>query len=95
MPKLKQYGEKYAAEAFLCEIRKQQGSADLMNSRALSNASGIPYQILLRRLQSPDTFTLGEIKKLARVLPLDPATLLSFVGIRFPRNSPHDAERTC
>lgn len=94
MPKLKQYGEKYAAEAFLCEIRKQQGSADLMNSRALSNASGIPYQILLRRLQSPETFTLGEIKKLVRVLPLDPVSLLTFVGIRFSRKEPHDAGRT-
>lgn len=82
MPRIKQRYAAYAKEAFLCEIRKQQGILDMMNSRALSEACGIPYQTLLRRIKNPEDFTLGEIKDLLEVLPIDPNTLLAFVGIR-------------
>jgi hypothetical protein len=52
-----------------------------MNGRALSEACGIPYQTLLRRIKKPEDFTLGEIKALLKVLPINPVTLLEFVGI--------------
>lgn len=80
MPRIPQYQERYAKEDFLQEIRTKQGRANLMNCKALSDVSGIPYQILLRRLQQPECFTLGEIKKLIKALRLDPITLLLFVG---------------
>lgn len=80
MSKIRQYYEKYAAEDFLREIRVGQGSADLMNNRSLSDACGIPYQTLLRRIRNPEDFTLGEIRKLFKVLPMRPAVLLAFVG---------------
>ena len=80
MPKIPQYRDKYAAESLLREIRTRQGAADLMNNRALADASGIPYQTLLRRLKHPEDFTLGEIKLLLKVVPLHPSALLSFLG---------------
>lgn len=80
MPKIPQYRDKYAAESLMCEIRTRQGAADLMNNRALADACGIPYQTLLRRMKCPEDFTLGEIKKLVKVIPLNPFALLSFLG---------------
>ena len=80
MPKIPQYADKYAAESLLREIRTRQGAADLMNNRALADASGIPYQTLLRRLKHPEDFTMGELKKLVKVVPLHPFALLSFLG---------------
>ena len=80
MPKIPQYADKYAAESLLREIRTRQGAADLMNNRALADASGIPYQTFLRRLKHPEDFTLGEIRLLVKVIPLNPFSLLSFVG---------------
>ena len=80
MPKIPQYRDKYATESLLREIRTRQGAADLMNNRALADASGIPYQTLLRRLKHPEDFTLGEIKLLVKVVPLHPFALLSFLG---------------
>ena len=79
MPKISQLNEKYVNEAFLCEIRTRQGAADLMNNRALADACGIPYQTLLRRLQHPEDFTLGELRKLIKAIPLQPLELLRFV----------------
>ena len=79
MPRLSQLNEKYASEAFLREIRTQQGAAGLMNNRALADATGIPYQTLLRRLQHPEDFTLGELRKLIKAIPLQPVELLRFV----------------
>ena len=81
MSRIKQRYAAYAKESFLREIRKQQGILDMMNRRALSEACGIPYQTLLRRLKNPEDFTLGEIKGLLKVLPISPVTLLEFVGI--------------
>lgn len=80
MPKIPQYADKYAAESLLREIRTRQGAADLMNNRSLADASGIPYQTLLRRIRNPEDFTLGEIRKLFKVLPVRPAVLLAFIG---------------
>ena len=80
MPKIPQYADKYAAESLLREIRTRQGSAGLMNVRALADAADIPYQTLLRRLEHPETFTLGEIAKLVKVIRLSPSTVLSFIG---------------
>lgn len=82
MPRINQLQDQYAHEDFLREIRKGQGITGLMHTRALSDASGIPYQTLLRRLQRPEEFTLGEIKKLLKSIPVSPLALLAFVGIR-------------
>lgn len=80
MPKISQLRDKYATEELLREIRTRQGAADLMNVRALSGACGVPYATLLRRLQNPEDFTLGEIRKLLKTLPLHPFVLLNFIG---------------
>lgn len=80
MPKIRQKYDDYAKESLLREIRKCQGAADLMNGKLLSDASGIPYQTLMRRLQSPENFTMGEIRKLHSAINLDPFVLLSFLG---------------
>ena len=80
MPKIRQRYDEYANENLLREIRKQQGSRDLMNGKLLSDASGIPYQTLIRRLKNPEDFTLGEIRKLLKAIPLNPWVLLSYIG---------------
>lgn len=80
MPRIHQLQDKYAAEDFLREIRAGQGAANLMNGRALSDACGIPYQTLMRRIRHPEDFTLGEIKKLVKAVHIHPLVLLSFVG---------------
>lgn len=80
MPRINQLQDQYAREDLLCEIRKCQGINGLMNCRSLSAACGIPYQVLLRRLQHPENFTLGEIKSLIKAVHLSPYVLLSFVG---------------
>lgn len=80
MPKISQYSDKYAVDSILREIRTQQGTTDLMNNRALADACGIPYQTFLRRMKCPEDFTLGEIKKLVKVIPLNPFSLLAFLG---------------
>ena len=80
MPRIRQYAERDAEKDFLREIWAGQGSADLMNNRSLSDACGIPYQTLLRRIRNPEDFTLGEIRKLFKVLPMRPAVLLAFIG---------------
>lgn len=80
MPKISQLSDKYATEALLREIRTRQGAADLMNIRSLADACGVPYQTLLRRLKHPEDFTLGELKKLIKTLPLHPFAILYFLG---------------
>ena len=80
MPRINQKAEEYARADFLQEIRRCQGAADLMNGKLLSNASGVPYGILMRRLKEPESFTLGEIRSMIKSLHLNPVVLLKFLG---------------
>lgn len=77
MPRIRQNTATYAREDLLRDIREKQGRHEMMNVRALSQASGIPYQILLRRLQNPDDLTIEELRKLNIAIGLDPLVLLS------------------
>ena len=90
MPRIKQLRDQYNREDLVREIRKGQGENGLMSCRSLAGACGIPYQTLLRRLQRPEDFTLGEIKKLIKSVPVDPFVLLSFVGLREKDLRSHD-----
>lgn len=80
MPRIRQYQEKYAREDILREIRTKQGAYNLMHTKALAGASGIPYCTLRRRLENPDDFTVAELRKLNLVLNLDCEKLLIFMG---------------
>ena len=80
MPRIRQYASKYAKEDILTEIREKMGRYNLMQIRSLSNASGIPYDILRRRLMNPDDLTIAEIRKLNTVLHLDLAKVSAFMG---------------
>lgn len=77
MPRIRQNIEVYARDDLLRDIREKQGRHDMMNAMALSRASGIPYQVLLRRLQNPDDLTVEELRKLNKAIGLDPLVLLS------------------
>lgn len=90
MPRINQLRDQYDREDLLREIRKGQGANGLMSCRSLADACGIPYQTLLRRLQRPEDFTLGEIKKLIKSVPVDPFVLLTFIGIREKDLRKHD-----
>lgn len=80
MPRIRQKAEEYAQADLMREIRKGQGACNLMNCRALSDACGVPYQTLRRRLNDPDNMTLGEMKKLIKVIKLNPLVLLIYLG---------------
>ena len=80
MPRINQKEDQYAREDFLRDVRQRQGSCDLMNGRALSDASGIPYQTLMRRLKQPEDLTADELKKLNKAIGLDPFILLALLG---------------
>lgn len=80
MPRIRQYAQDYARQDFLNEIRERQGSLNLMDVKSLSGASGIPYQILLRRLKNPDDLTLGETRKLCESIRLNPIVLMNYLG---------------
>ena len=90
MPRINHLRAQSDREDLLREIRKGQGANGLMSCRSLADACGIPYQTLLRRLQRPEDFTLGEIKKLIKSVPVDPFVLLSFVGLREKDLRSHD-----
>lgn len=80
MPRIRQNAAIYAREDLLRDIREKQGQQNLMTLTALSNASGVPYQILRRRLQNPDDLTIAELRKLYKAIRLDPMVLLSIIG---------------
>ena len=80
MPRIHQRQEEYARKDFQKAIGMAQVEAELTQKKMLAEVTGIPYATLWRRLNSPEEFTLGEIRQLVRVIPVNPAALLAFIG---------------
>ncbi|MGI4741285.1 MAG: hypothetical protein ACRYG7_39470 [Janthinobacterium lividum] len=45
----------------------------------LADAWGIDYRTAIRRAENPDTLTIGELRRLAELLGLDPADVFAVV----------------
>lgn len=80
MPRIKQYAERYAREAFQKEIRRKQGERDLMSVRALARETEIPATTLGPKLEDPDKLKVEDLKKLVAALTPDPAAVLGLLG---------------
>lgn len=79
MPRLRQYAEQDAYNAFRREIRIQQAFYEL-NQRELSAQAGIPQSTLSKRLKAPENLTVGELRKLVSVVHPDITTVLGLLG---------------
>lgn len=80
MPKIKQYEEKYAAEAFRKEVRTKQGENDLMSKTALAEAANIPRTTMTKRMAEPMSMTFEEFRKINQTIHPDPAAVLPLLG---------------
>lgn len=79
MPRIKQKAPEYARTDFLRQVGKQSGYYGLNSTRRLSEASGIPYATLRRRMAEPETLTVVEIRKLDNVLHFEEGTVEKFM----------------
>ena len=82
MPRLKAYSEQYARTDFIKAIKKAQVDADIANTKQLAELVNIPYTTLWRRLQDPDTLTVGQLKAIIKTISLPPEAVLSFLGYK-------------
>ncbi len=80
MPRIKQNAKEYARQDFQKAIGRAQVDAGLTQKKMLSEASGIPYSTLWKRLEVPENITLEQFMQLLRVLPIPAEALLAFVG---------------
>lgn len=82
MPRIRQYKEEYSKLDFIKAIKKAQVDADIANTKQLAELVNIPYTTLWRRLQDPDTMTIGELKAIIKTISLPPEAVLSFLGYK-------------
>lgn len=82
MPRIRQYKEEYAKADFIKAIKKTQIDADISNFKQLAEQAGIPYTTLWRRLQDPDTLTVGQLKAIIKTISLPSEAVLSFLGYK-------------
>ena len=82
MPRLKAYSEQNARRDFIKAIKKAQVDADIANTKQLAELVNIPYTTLWRRLQDPDTLTVGQLKAIITTIPLPAEAVLYFLGYK-------------
>ena len=80
MPRIHQFAEQYAQKDFQKAIEFARINAEIQNTKVLAENVGIPYTSFWRLLQEPDKITLGQLRKMLRVLPLPAAAVLAFIG---------------
>lgn len=86
MPRIRQYEEKYQREDFCKAIAHAQVDAGVKTAKALAEAVGMPHSSLWKLLQEPEKITLGQLRKIVKVIPIKPADVLAFVGMDFKSN---------
>ena len=72
--------EAVRVEQFRRAVMHSQIDAGLTQNKELAEAAGMPPSTLWKRMQQPDTMTIGELKKLVGVVPIDPGAVLALVG---------------
>ena len=82
MPRIRQYKEEYARTDFIKAIKIAQIDADISSTRQLAELVNIPYTTLWRRLQDPDTLTIGQLKAIITTIPLPAEAVLYFLGYK-------------
>ena len=86
MPRIRQYEEKYAREDFCKAIAHAQVDAGVRTAKELAQAVEIPYTSFWKMMKEPEKITLGQLRRIAKVIPIQPADVLAFVGMDFKSN---------
>lgn len=80
MPRIRQYAEKYANEDFLKELSHRKVDCGIRTDKELGEMIGVCPSSMSKRKQRPETFAVGELRGLVRVLKPDPVVVLQFLG---------------
>lgn len=80
MPRINQNAEKYAVADFQQEIRKQQGTYNVMSVRSLADLAGIPHTTLNPKLHDPNKLLVSDIRKLVKAIQPDIGIMLTLLG---------------
>lgn len=80
MPRIRQKSTVYAEEDFRTEIRKQQGTYNLMSVRSLAVAADIPSTTLHDKIKDPGKFTVQDLRKLIATISPNPVAVLGLLG---------------
>ena len=85
MPRIKQNNDVYMRNDFIAAVHTGQGIAGVLQKKELAEASGIPYSTLRKRLEKPEDLSIDELRKLIYAIPLDPESILRFLGFSTKR----------
>lgn len=81
MPRIKQYADKYAMRDLASHIKgraKENGTTQ----QELGAALGLSQQSVSRLFRKPETMTIAVLRKLCKVVEVDPAVILNAVGMK-------------
>lgn len=80
MPRVKLAAERYAKEDFRKEIEHKMIDAGIRSWADLGREIGVDDRTIYRRRDEPEKFKAGELALLIKLLHLDPAAVLKFLG---------------
>lgn len=80
MPRIYQNAEKDATKDFVAEINAQRGRYGLTSQKALGEEIGVCQATAGNYLRDPQSIPLGKLRKMIKVLRLDPLAVLIFLG---------------
>ncbi len=81
MPRIKQYADKYAMSDLASHIRGRAKDVG-KTQQDIGDALGICQQSASRWLRNPAKMTVGDLRKVAKIIDIDPAVILNAVGLK-------------
>lgn len=80
MPRIRQKADEYAMTDLQAEINAQCGRYGYKNQKSLGDAIGVCQSTAGNYLKYPANIQLGTLRKMVKVLRLDPAVMLMALG---------------
>lgn len=80
MPRIRQNADLDAIRDFQAEVNAQCGRYGYKSQRSLGEAVGVCQATAGSYLKNPDGITLGTLRKMVRLLRLDPEVVLKAIG---------------
>lgn len=80
MPRIRQNADRDAIRDFQAEINAQCGRYGYKSQRSIGEAIGVCQATAGSYLKNPDCISLGTLRKMVRLLRLDPTVVMKAIG---------------
>lgn len=92
MPRIRQKAGQYRTADFLKELELAKVRCGIRTDRELAELVGVSKRVIGYQKRNPDRMPVELLRTIATTLNMDPAAVLSFLGLKMPKSTKEEQQ---